>query len=178
MRSTTHDLWFDRGPSKKLDFTRLTEKNVENLYHVHFFTQLYRLESRVVDGYNNLPQFRPKKITITVRHSDWWYWEQDAPLRITDQWTSTFKAPNELQQLKIEFETIERKKGQLDTIIQKQVLGWQFKLKDNTPLEVTGSEASSWTGRSDLDNRKWRFHGSGPEMKYYVVVITWRPAKS
>ncbi|PYH47823.1 uncharacterized protein BP01DRAFT_354361 [Aspergillus saccharolyticus JOP 1030-1] len=93
----------------------------------------------------------PKKMTITLRHTDWWFWENNEPLGIdpfragrtpADQmgvrrpltaweegrvWGNQFKRVPSLEELVIEFETVMRKRDQLDAIVQ-MALGWRFPL--------------------------------------------------
>ncbi|KAF2457492.1 hypothetical protein BDY21DRAFT_274175, partial [Lineolata rhizophorae] len=136
MRLATHPFWHSRGPPhayrlKLLNFLRLTPKNLRDLEHVQFFTQLWWLEQgKLSADYLNQPRFQPRRITITIRHSDWWYWEKDHALKIEDAWVDRFRGPATLRLLTMEFETIERKAGQLDNIVAKQVPKWKFKRRN------------------------------------------------
>lgn len=56
---------------------------------------------------------RAKHIKITVRHTDWWYWESNVPLAMKSQWVDNLKFVAGLQSLEVELETIERDKAQV-----------------------------------------------------------------
>lgn len=93
------------GPEKY--FERLTEEQLSAVVHVHFFTQLYWLEG-AFPNICKLPVMRAKHIKITVRHTDWWYWESNVPLAMKSQWVDNLKFVAGLQSLEVELETIER----------------------------------------------------------------------
>ncbi|KAF2147417.1 uncharacterized protein K452DRAFT_282416 [Aplosporella prunicola CBS 121167] len=183
LRSATITVWHGRGPRPPYawPFAALTAKNAEGLTHVHLFTQLFWLENtESLSGYTRLPTFRPKKLTITIRHSDWWFWESDSPLRIRDGWVAAFRPPPSLTELVMEFETLTRKKNQLDGILQ-DVVNWRFMGPDdrvfvNKPELV---KRWNWTGRADLDGVKWQPHYTPANptntIEYYVVNLTWHP---
>jgi hypothetical protein len=128
----------------------------------------------------------PKKLTITFRHTDWWFWENDEPLGIDpfrtgrtrahemchhhahhqhqmnsaltpDQkkaWGNQFIHIPSLTTLTIEFETIMRKRDQLDAIID-QALSWKFPLQpENSVYLVAEPESRSawtWVGAKEGD---------------------------
>ncbi|RAH65153.1 uncharacterized protein BO66DRAFT_395634 [Aspergillus aculeatinus CBS 121060] len=100
----------------------------------------------------------PKRLTITLRHTDWWFWEHNEPLGIDPfrpgrtkaeememgvrgqqqqpqrpltaweegrVWGNQFKLLPSLEELVIEFETVMRKRDQLDAIVQ-MARDWRF----------------------------------------------------
>ncbi|KAJ7154723.1 hypothetical protein C8R46DRAFT_1118227 [Mycena filopes] len=50
------------------------------------------------------------KLSITIRHSDWWYWEDHEDLRMQDP----SQAMPGLQEIELELETLDEKREQLD----------------------------------------------------------------
>ena len=87
---------------------------------VRFFTQMYWLE-----GGNELrriflePQFRPSELTITIRYSDWWWWEDNAPLTMKEDWLPTFIGNPGLRTLRVEYETLSWKKAEMMRIVER-----------------------------------------------------------
>jgi hypothetical protein len=167
----------------------MTPKQRAQVQHLHLFTQQYFLEdnpwSQIWDGLkigNNGRSLRdecriaPKKLTITLRHTDWWFWEKNDPLGIDPfrlgrthaaqmgeavspdaaarSWGNQFTYLPCLEELVIEFETIMRKRDQLDAIMQ-QALGWKFPLQaDEGWYLVADSDSKmpyTWAGAKEAE---------------------------
>ncbi|KAI9704609.1 MAG: hypothetical protein M1820_005522 [Bogoriella megaspora] len=192
MSEAEHAFWFDRGPPERTRiekckefFDALKPKNVEQLISVRFFTQMYWLEGG--DNLNRIfswPNFRPEKLTITIRYSDWWFWEDNEPLRMSDNWLRYFRAPPSLRTLVLEYETLTWKKSQMNPIIAHNK---QFKLRirseDNTDEDRKDAYLSAesnpltewkWNGPSKLGGETWQHHGQGDTVEYVVVVDKWK----
>lgn len=125
----------------------------------------------------------PRKLTITFRHTDWWFWENNDPLGIDPfrvgrtharemgpinhsdldlnlrkdeegAWGRQFIYMPCLEELVIEFETVMRKRDQLDEIIQR-ALGWRFPLQPEKALyliaEPDSRSAWTWIGAKEGD---------------------------
>ncbi len=165
-------------------FEQLKPDAVESLQKVRFFTQLFWLEP----GTNlltlfALPQFRPEQLTITIRYSDWWWWEQNKPLRMDETWFRLFKGSPGLRKLMIEYETLTSKKDQMMRIVQRN-REWKLpvRLDGENPYEYEGyltTEGQSlkewkWSGTSKLGNTAWAHHGDGDTVEYVVVTDTWK----
>lgn len=196
-----HTFWFYRPPPHVKDassplryFCRMTPKQRAQVQHLHFFTQQYFLEddcwSRVWgglrmggDGRSLRGECRiaPKKMTITFRHTDWWFWEDDDPLGIDPfrpgrtraaemgkaacphaaerAWGNQFISVPSLQELVIEFETIMRKRDQLDAIIQR-ALQWKFPMHAEKPLYLVADSRSksayTWVGAKEVELKDQR----------------------
>ncbi|KAF7318224.1 hypothetical protein HMN09_00330900 [Mycena chlorophos] len=92
---------------------------------------------------------------ITIRHSDWWFWEWRQPLRIHDpaqswgRWIGSFPG---IRVLEIELESIDAKKAELDEIV-KRALKWKIPLKDGGQLVHDGMPPvqSMWLGTSMME---------------------------
>lgn len=129
----------------------------------------------------------PKKMTITFRHTDWWFWENNEPLGIDpfrpgrtranemgcridpshahpnselkQAWGNQFTTIPSLEELVIEFETIMRKRDQLDAIIQR-ALSWKFPVQPELekPLYLVAEAASrrayTWIGAREGDLKR------------------------
>jgi len=101
-----HVFWCYRGPPNtpsdyEAYFLRLSLKQRDAVQRVDFFTQLYWFRSSF-PSVCNLKVVRPRSITVTVRHSDWWYWEQNTKLRMEKDWGRNLKELVGLKELVIE----------------------------------------------------------------------------
>ncbi|KIW79937.1 hypothetical protein Z517_06552 [Fonsecaea pedrosoi CBS 271.37] len=84
----------------------------------------------------------------------------------------------------MEFETDERKKSQLQVVVER-AKHWRFPLvKEDFILEWTGErDESSWEGVRDLKD-DYQFKNEQPmradvlNRRYYVVRMTWRALKT
>lgn len=121
------------------------------------------------------PKFRPSRLIITIRYSDWWWWESNAPLRMKEDWLANFRGPAGLQELRVEYETLTWKKAELLAIVERNKK-WMLNVGDGGHLsaEDTQLEEWSWTGPSKLGGRSWRHHGEGDSMEYIVVTDSWK----
>ncbi|EPS26111.1 hypothetical protein PDE_01047 [Penicillium oxalicum 114-2] len=130
----------------------------------------------------------PRTLTITLRHTDWWFWENDQPLGIDPfrvgrtifsrppsppaemspdsrpsfpmkrPWGEQFVTMPSLEELTIEFETVMRKRDQLDDIIQR-ALHWRFPLRHRPwksemiylVPEPRSVQAYTWVGATESE---------------------------
>lgn len=150
---------------------KVSQRNA--VQHVHLFTQQFWLEdwkNQWLAFTTSWPEGGPENITITIRHTDWWYnlLGENSPLaldpkrkgraRIGDwvpgdqpyesgSWGSRFANLKGLKKLEMELETIEEKRKELDTIIEK-ARSWRFPLGDGNVLvmDEENIEKSAWTG--------------------------------
>ncbi|KAJ5751919.1 hypothetical protein N7520_008836 [Penicillium odoratum] len=154
----------------------------------------------------------PKKITFTFRHTDWWYWENDDPLgmnpfrcgrtrahemdgpvgpRSEFAWGNQFSLIQSLEEVVIEFETIMRKREQLDGIVER-ALGWKFPMKVEESVYLVADPNSrssySWIGAKEGDLKENRLSppqviggdsepesSTTQELKHTHVVPTLKP---
>lgn len=139
---------------------------------VHLFIQQYWLETRF-EHLTYMKTFNPSILHITIRHTDWWWWENEAPLsfdpkqpgmasgppsrRETDpfdkiSWGYAFCFLHGLKEFVLELETVENKKSELDEIVSRAPT-WQFPLADDEYLllDPRKTKYSAWRGVS-------RFH--------------------
>lgn len=120
----------------------------------------------------------PKKLTFTFRHTDWWFWENNDPLGMDPfrqgrtrahemdrpagptqekAWGNQFAFVPSLEEVVIEFETIMRKREQLDGIIQR-ALNWKFPMQVDNSVYLVADPSSrstySWIGAKEVDLKK------------------------
>ncbi|KAK7532538.1 hypothetical protein BKA81DRAFT_409914 [Phyllosticta paracitricarpa] len=179
MRSATIPIWESsaRGPSARLRphgitsrsfsprSSALTAANVRDLQHVHFFPQLYYFESHDFARLFASPRFQPRRITITIRHTDWWWWENDEDLHVR---SVNLTLPAVTEELVIEFETLVRKKHQLDPIVDHWRRSEIFSRRgDNAIFSAHNDQPKEWTWSGEID-------GWGVQ-HYVVAVVKWTP---
>ncbi|KAF6805825.1 hypothetical protein CSOJ01_09254 [Colletotrichum sojae] len=182
--------WFDRGPEGRSGnracdrfFDSLTPQQSRDLQLVRFFTQMYWLE----DGGNLLrllclqPRFRPARLTVTIRYSDWWFWEQDEPLRMREGWLARFSGPLGMRELRVEYETLASKRDEMMAIVRRNK-EWKLEVRGSEDEGVAEGHLSAegtalrewrWTGTSKLDGKTWEHHGEGDTVEYVVVEDRW-----
>ncbi|KAF5968826.1 hypothetical protein FBULB1_10542 [Fusarium bulbicola] len=155
--------------------------NVE-IERLRIFAQMYRLEDNGLQDILRMPHLAPRTITLTIRHTDWWYWEEDEPLHFEGNWiegVSQALTPSTTQ-FCIELESLERKKDQVDKIAKQMVDAWFFKRPDGVVLYADTSDAnrkvSRWSGSSTWHGQRWTRDETEPnKLDYYIVSITFRP---
>lgn len=145
--------------------------------------QMYCLENgQLLNRLFRQPKFQPHTVTITIRYSDWWFWEYDHPLRMSELWLATFNGSKGLRELRVEYEQLSRKKEEMMKIVLRNK-EWKLDVgaldasgvdmegylsADNTNLETW-----TWKGTSKLDGQEWAHHGDGDTIEYVVVTDTW-----
>lgn len=170
-------------PTMESDTFRRTIHPNESL---QVFAQMYALEWNELTGavQNASVKTSPRRITITLRYTDWWNWEVDSPLRIEDSWSENFEAPASVEEIVLELETRNGKKPQLDTLISRQVSKWKFRTEDEEDLVLHGQPKEEfWVGSSKPGGATYQHHAElanrsramgQDEMLYYNVKLRWR----
>lgn len=148
------------------------------------FAQMWALESDYLAILLQTRYLQPRTITLTVRHTDWWFWEDDKPLRFKAEWLAA--ASEKLQpvtnEIYIELETTKRREGQLTKIAQQMTETWFFKKPDGTVLfadSSKGLKTERWTGTSIWDGMRWvRDEISDGLIEYVIIVIQFLPDRA
>ncbi|KAJ1568192.1 hypothetical protein HK405_003344 [Cladochytrium tenue] len=147
--------------------------------HVRVFAQMYMLEpGRELQGILNVPQFRPRCVTLTLRHTDWWFWEDDEPLRIAAPFVNLCRFPASVREIRLELESLERKRSQIDYVAGEMQRHWRFQRTDGVRLaaENQAMEAMNWTGSSTWNGERWIRDEVRPgQLDYYVKTVSFRP---
>ena len=170
--------WFARAPpwASTNGLTRLAIEDAVGvlvrhsaLKYVHLFTQQTWLEGGFTHFTDLWKSTTPTHLTITLRHSDWWWWEREAPLALEPKypgiprpnvisqpsdpfdkrsWGGAFQKISGLETFVLELETVEKKKGELDAIVSRAP-GWRFALHDGQVLVLDESRTTEtgWLGR-------------------------------
>ena len=150
---------------------KLSQRNA--IRSVHLFTQQFWLEdwkNQWLDFTTGWPEGGPDCIRITIRHTDWWYnllgensplaldpkrkgrarvgeWVPDDQPYESGSWGSRFVNLTGLKKFEMELETLEAKKKELDTLVEK-AHSWKFPLGDGNVLVMDegNTDTSAWTG--------------------------------
>ncbi|KAF1978366.1 hypothetical protein BU23DRAFT_435969, partial [Bimuria novae-zelandiae CBS 107.79] len=183
LRDLEWAFWFDRGPAGRSGsaacqsfFNNLTPEAAQRLGKVRFFTQMYWLEGRHnLRALMRLPNFQPHTLTITIRYSDWWFWEDNQPLCMREDCLNNFMGHAGLRELRVEYETLAWKGEEMMKIVQRNK---RVKLalrggEGHLSAEGTQLEEWRWSGTSRLGGQEWRHHGEGSTVEYVVVVDKW-----
>jgi hypothetical protein len=184
----TWRMWDERAPlNRSLAAPRRFEKmNIEQraaVETVRLYAQQYALEDQgweenLITGDRKTRGVLPRLLTISVRHSDWWEWENDAPLRMDEHvygclWRKGFEAFPSLEEFVVELETLDRRKAEMD-VIAEGVRKWRIDLGNGRVLITDGIplKTCTWNG-SALYNGSPAPEGA-TSLPYYVVTVTWR----
>ncbi|KAH6972994.1 hypothetical protein BKA56DRAFT_593126 [Ilyonectria sp. MPI-CAGE-AT-0026] len=156
-------------------------KDVE-VERLRVFAQMWKLEQGGLADVLKLPNLNPRTVTLTIRHADWWWWENDEPLRFEAQW---IKAVNEtlrpsVREVCIEIESVLRKKIQINAIATQMIERWSFKRQDGVVLypEATGGSITGdiWTGSSCWQKNRWTRDETEPgKIQYFILSVRFRP---
>jgi hypothetical protein len=121
-----------------------------------------------------------RKLIITVRHHDWWSWEDDSNFRmdVSDsygaKWRRGFLSFPMLDEFQMELETLERRREALDEVVQ-HVRTWRIPLGHGKVLSTEGMDINSevWMG-TVLGEAKGRLTEGIQSIPYRVARIKWR----
>ncbi|KAF3274270.1 hypothetical protein TWF970_008021 [Orbilia oligospora] len=129
----------------------------------------------------NTTHAKPRTVTITIRHADFSGWECDHSLTLTGNWVRECRFPKSVETIRVEFESVERKSGQIDEIAAQAVEKWEFERQDGRKfsaktVNIEGEmEIMWWAGESSLDGVRWiRDIGEDGKMWYFVKAVVWR----
>jgi hypothetical protein len=184
-------VWNQRSPYGRATgprFVCLTEDAMLHANDLHIYAQQCGLEGggwarrATKTGADPLPSIR--RLTITIRHTDFWSWENDAPLRLDancdygEDWRRDLDHFPNLEELIFELETLERRKTEMNKIAE-QVKRWKIVLKDGRILSTDGQPVQhhTWMGSS-------QYHGAeqppadATQLPYYVATIRWKAPRA
>ncbi|KAL8661549.1 MAG: hypothetical protein Q9202_005494 [Teloschistes flavicans] len=139
-----------------------------DLRTIHVFAQQFWLEG-ADGGFTGFVRLwniaRPTHLKITIRHSDWWWWEVGEPIALDakregrpsaqhysrpsdsfelESWGARFRDIEGLDVLQLELETLEYKKTELDAIADR-AQDQNFGFTDDIDNFVTGAAENTGT---------------------------------
>ncbi|ORY58829.1 uncharacterized protein BCR38DRAFT_446720 [Pseudomassariella vexata] len=201
--SSTHTFWLAwsvRRPSHVLtvrEFQPVLHEIYEKhgdvfLTHVRVFAQL--CEMRGLPSILEMEHFLPRTMTMTIRHHDWWHWETDQRLYLdADVCTRHYLPgrgadgyggrgqlvyPDSLAEIRLELESLVRKKEQIDYVANEMAAKWWFRLRDGTVMMAHAKdfEVDGWKGSSTWENDRWIRDETEPEtLEYYIKTVVFKP---
>jgi hypothetical protein len=156
---------------------------------VRVFVQMFLLEEATpLVNLITTPGLRFRRLTITIRHQDWWEWEYDRPLYIKGQkWIEKVSEvlPDTVKEVVMELESLERKKHQIDRIAEQMQERWFFKRTDGAILLAEAPSdgqdiektdlVTRWSGSSTWQDRRWVRDETEPgRVDYYVRTVPFK----
>ncbi|KAG2024161.1 hypothetical protein CC2G_001741 [Coprinopsis cinerea AmutBmut pab1-1] len=164
---------------------------------IQIFPQMYACKSyEFAAFFTSVPELQPKTVVITIRYTDWWWWERDNALDLTIAPPSTeMYFPPSVETLVLELETIEKKKGELEAHVRDVIRGkegWKWKRFDGECLELDVGDLSEdealkrmaqweWMGPTKFNGANgpgYEHHPEGNEMKYIVRALIFKALPS
>ena len=198
MEQAVHSFWFDyeRRPSwtRRYAFNddvrfiqflhNFSSESSLRIKHIQVSAQMYWFERYLehsdiwdcLDGKSlNLDTF-----TLTIRHTDWWLWESDDPLRLDeDRIRALLRTPgaSHIAEFRLELETLEWNMNQLRPILDKL-----RSLKIHNPDEdddihwelVEPFEETTWSGPTNIDGEDYDIYAKRDKLDYRIVTVKWR----
>lgn len=185
----TWGVWDNRAPLDRslVARRRFEQMNIEQravVETVRLYAQQYALEARgwengVITRDQRTNGVLPTRLIITVRHSDWWEWEHDAPFHMNEHrygslWREGFEAFPSLEEFVMELETLERRKAEMN-VIAEGVRKWTIELGNGRVLKTDGIalKTCTWNGSANFCGGLLAPEGAN-SLPYYVVTITWK----
>lgn len=190
--TATQDLWncwYDHAPLEEASVPRFQDMIPEQLVVVEsllIYAQKCELEH--LHGAFTIPELeifsdklRIHHLTVTVRHGDWWNWEEDEPLWLDgdenyEPWCTQFaRIFPDLEAFKFKLETLERLRPEMDALVIN-VRRWRISLREDVELSAQGQPVHrrTWDGFSEFSGVVPAPEGADT-LPYHVVTICWQP---
>lgn len=183
--------WDERRPEHAVADVETLQPALEALHaahgdvalaHVRVFAQLCILEPGDELGQIlGMAHFFPRIVTVTVRHTDWWYWEDDEPLQIGAQWVTECEVPESVAELRLELESLKRKRPSIERVAGEICAGWRFGKRGGQVMmaKEADCEDSDWTGASTWDRQRWvrdEDEAMPNTLAYFVRTVVFKDA--
>ncbi|KAK5107887.1 hypothetical protein LTR62_000597 [Meristemomyces frigidus] len=199
MLQAEHSYYYRREAPDRRDpkwTANLTVQNRANFGHLHLFVQMCNIENLTAEPgklrkyFLFTPaiagDFQPRVFHCTVRHTDWWYWENDDPIYLHESWVQAMLNSPDLrstQVFKLELETLDYKTDQLEPIVERikalvseekathivdgQAVTTKFVLSDR-------QDSYTWQGPTNIDGKIFTRYDGKDRLIYHVVTLTWK----
>ena len=146
--------------------------------YIRIFAQLFLLEpGGELSKLFGMRSFFPTDITLTLRYTDFWYWEDNVRLWIDPAWVNRVKFPSSVKRFTMDFESISRRQGEIDHLANQAVEKWYFRRADGRRLVADPADitVSTWTGSSTFGDERWLRDEVRPgQLDYYVLSAVWK----
>ncbi|EAU93683.1 hypothetical protein CC1G_12281 [Coprinopsis cinerea okayama7 len=175
----------------------LTTDQWSKITTIQIFPQLYTCRLSTYQEFFRLqPALQPHTVKITIRYTDWWWWERGQTLDISslrphddfifdyERRINRFRLPKSCRTLLLELETSEAKKDEL-TVETRKILAnrneWRWKLDGEGWLEVDPEarvEDWTWVGptrfKGEQHPERYPHHPQGDSMTYIVKTLAFK----
>lgn len=201
MEQAVHSFWFDnnRRPAwakqimhaDDLRFKEfvasLTTLQQSRIKHIQVSAQMWWLEQRlqrsllwadIAWGGRRLDSF-----TVTVRHSDWWFWERNESLRFeVDCMRRLLRSPGAaaINEFRLELETLAWRTDELRPILESlksvgEHIDSKAQEEDIKHWElIEPFEVSTWSGPTNVGGKDHEVYAQRDKLDYTVTTIKWR----
>lgn len=199
MLQAEHCFWYYReAPDGRSPawMASLTEANRRNFGHLHLFAQMFAIENLrddpgelrrfFLETEEREGDFQPRELHVTLRHTDWYWWEHDDPLRLDEEWVQALLNSPDLrstQVLRLEMETLDYKVKQLIPIVERlkglESREYESHVVDGEPVTTKfvldgESTVETWTGPADIDGGDFDPYEGKSTLNYHIITLTWR----
>jgi hypothetical protein len=202
MEQAVHSFWFDadRRPAwtksehnsgtfhddrRFFDIVKnLTPLQKSRIKHIQVSAQMYWLERsiRFSKLWNRSAYDMPtlSTFTITIRHSDWWLWEEGEPLRIDATWLSDLLQSPEathISEFRLELETLESHVNQLRPILESLKPAAEPSKNDIVPVRweiLEPFEESFWSGPTNVGGEEREIYSQRDKLDYHITTMKWK----
>jgi hypothetical protein len=195
-----HCFWYYRAApdGRDLDWTaKLTTSNLRNFGTLHLYAQMFAIERlsprpgalrRYFVRDRWVEDLAPKVMYVTIRHTDWYWWEQDMPLALDESWVQAMLDTEDLRStilIRLELETLDYKVEQLKPIVERlrklESKEYQTHLVEGEPTATRFilqdiQDTYTWTGSSKINDDDYVPYAGRDTLNYHVVTLTWRLA--
>ena len=183
-----------------LSYSHLTTKDSKmnpeqwaRIKRFRFFIPLYELTPSSLKGFfskrtratpssaaKNLRA--PEVVTICVRYTDWWDWEDNSPLDLSCVNWKRITFPVSVNRVVMELETadVRTRRSQLNAIVDGLLArpdDCAFGREDGKVLKISEKEGVKewlWQGPTGFgDGERFLHHPEGETMQYVVKVLVW-----
>ena len=175
---------------------QLTSSNRQDFGHLHLFAQMFAIqrlkseEGRLRRFFLETPakagDFQPRILHVTIRHTDWWSWEDEAALEFEDSWFQALLDTPDLRSthtLQLELETLDYKVNQLLPIVERleRLESKEFvtHIVDGRTVSTKfvlhgGRQIHNWSGPANINGQEFNPYKGKHRLTYHVITLTWR----
>ncbi|CEJ89611.1 hypothetical protein VHEMI05447 [[Torrubiella] hemipterigena] len=185
--------WGNRAPphsnwhSQLIKFSRAAASlslDAAAIDDMRIFIQMFNFDDGDLQQLMEMDMIIARRITFTIRHTDWWHWESDNELYFNSRWLHGFFGllPEETEEICFELETVARKLDQLQGIAKQMQESWYFRKRNGQILLADASLSTHpmrWRGSSTWEGTHWDRDECEPgKIEYVVITVNFRPREA
>ncbi|KAF2467140.1 uncharacterized protein BDR25DRAFT_395309 [Lindgomyces ingoldianus] len=171
----------NKGPRQSLRAEQLLTSQWQALKTIQIFIQ--GITKSNIEGFFQEPLLRPSTIILTVRYTDWLWWETEDPLELDGRQMRWTRLPNSVTKVIMEFEMIQSREQELKNLFAKLCRHeerYRWYRQDRKHLKIMHREDAwaygkewKWDGPTKFEGKTFAHHPPGDTMTYIVRSITW-----